>query len=210
MQKIKFKYFIFIIPLLIIYGIFFPIINLIRTTLKFDPVENNFPEKSKFSYVVFSSDNKILSKSSRKFDINDSNHKIPFLIKSSFISAEDKRFFKHHGIDLISLSRAFIRNIKSGFLKEGASTITQQVARLIFLNNDLSFRRKIKEVLISLILELRFSKNQILKIYLNNIYLGSGAYGLNEASKIYFGKLIDELTLSEIALIAGLAPAPSI
>ena len=93
-------------------------------------------------------------------------------------------------------------NIRSGFLKEGGSTITQQVARLIFLNNDLSFQRKIKEVLISLILDLRFSKNQILKIYLNNIYLGSGAYGINEASKIYFGKLLDELTLSEIALIA--------
>ena len=78
-----------------------------------------------------------------------------------------------------------------------------------FLNNDLNFQRK-KKILISLILDFKFSKNQILKIYLNNIYLGSGAYGVNEAAQVYFGKLLSELTLSEIALIAGLAPAPSI
>ena len=185
-------------------------ISLIRSTLRFDPSKNNTSKTSKYSYVIFSSDDKILSKLSRKFDLDDINHEIPFLIKSSFISAEDKRFFNHHGIDLISLLRAFISNIKSGYFREGASTITQQVARLKFLNNDLSFQRKAKEILISLILDLKFTKNQILKIYLNNIYLGSGAYGVNEASKIYFGKFIDELSLSEIALIAGLAPAPSI
>ena len=157
-----------------------------------------------------SSDDKVLSKLSRKFEINNNKHKIPFLLKYSFISAEDKRFLQHNGIDLIGLSRAFISNLKSGYLKEGGSTITQQVARLIFLNNDISFQRKIKEILISLILDFRYSKDQILKLYLNNIYLGSGAYGINEASQVYFGKLINELTLSEIALIAGLAPAPSI
>ena len=185
-------------------------ISLIRSTLRFDPSKNNTPKTSKYSYVIISSDDKILSKLSRKFDLDDINHEIPFLIKSSFISAEDKRFFNHHGIDLISLLRAFISNIKSGYFREGGSTITQQVARIKFLNNDLSFQRKAKEILISLILDLKFTKNQILKIYLNNIYLGSGAYGVNEASKIYFGKFIDELSLSEIALIAGLAPAPSI
>ena len=210
MQKIKFKYFIFIIPILIFSGIFFPIINLIRTTLKFDPSKIDPSKGNKYTYVILSSDDQVLSKLSRKFEIYDSEHKIPFLLKSSFISAEDKRFFKHNGIDLIGLSRALISNIKSGFLKEGGSTITQQVSRLIFLNNDLSFERKIKEIFISLIIDFRFTKNQILKIYLNNIYLGSGAYGVNEASQVYFGKLIEELTLSEIALIAGLAPAPSI
>jgi len=79
-----------------------------------------------------------------------------------------------------------------------------------FKNNDLNIQRKIKEIFLSLILEFRYDKQQILKLYLNNIYLGSGAYGVNEASQVYFGKLIEELTLSEIALIAGLAPAPSI
>ena len=117
---------------------------------------------------------------------------------------------RHNGIDLKSISRALIQNIRSGYVKEGGSTITQQVARILFLNNDLNIHRKIKEIFLSLILEFKYNKNQILKLYLNNIYLGSGAYGVNEASQVYFGKLIEELTLSEIALIAGLAPAPSI
>ena len=208
MQKIK--YFIFIIPILIFSGIFFPLINIIITTLKFDPSKNLLSKDPKYSYLILSSDNKILSKLSRKFEITNNKHKIPFLLKYSFISAEDKRFLKHNGIDLIGLSRALMSNINSGYLKEGGSTITQQVARLIFLNNDISFQRKTKEILISLILEFRYSKDQILKLYLNNIYLGSGAYGINEASQVYFGKLINELTLSEIALITGLAPAHSI
>ena len=191
-------------------GISFYIINLIITTLKFDQSKNKTSKSTKYSYVIISSDNKVLSKLSRKFEIDNSKHKIPFLLKNSFISSEDRRFYKHNGIDLISISRALLQNIKNGYVKEGGSTITQQVARLIFLNNDLSFQRKIKEIFISLVLEFKYDKIQILKLYLNNIYLGSGAYGVNEAAQVYFGKLIDELTLSEIALIAGLAPAPSI
>ena len=210
MQKIKFKSFVLIIPILIFSGISFYFFSLIFSTLKFDVSKNKKSGGTKYSYVISSSDNKILSKLSRKFEIDNSYHKIPFFLKHSFISSEDKRFYKHNGIDLKSISRALIQNIRSGYVKEGGSTITQQVARLLFLNNDLSFQRKIKEIFISLILEFRYNKNQILKLYLNNIYLGSGAYGINEAAQVYFGKFIEELTLSEIALIAGLAPAPSI
>ncbi len=210
MQKIKYKSFVLIIPILIFSGVSFYIFSLIITTLKFDVSKKKGSGITNYSYVISSSDNKILSKLSRKFEIYNSNNKIPFFLKHSFISSEDKRFYKHNGIDLKSISRALIQNIRSGYVKEGGSTITQQVARLLFLNNDVSFKRKIKEIFISLILELRYEKNQILKLYLNNIYLGSGAYGFNEASQVYFGKLIEELTLSEIALIAGLAPAPSI
>ena len=210
MQKIKFKSFVLIIPILIFSGISFYFFSLIFTTLKFDVSKNKKFRGTKYSYVISSSDNKILSKLSRKFEIDNSYHKIPFFLKHSFISSEDKRFYKHNGIDLKSISRALIQNIRSGYVKEGGSTITQQVARLLFLNNDLSFQRKIKEIFISLILEFRYNKNQILKLYLNNIYLGSGAYGVDEAAQVYFGKFIEELTLSEIALIAGLAPAPSI
>ncbi|MDA9721410.1 transglycosylase domain-containing protein [bacterium] len=210
MQKIKFKSFVLIIPILIFSGISFYFFSLIFSTLKFDVSKNKKSRESKYSYVISSSDNKILSKLSRKFEIDNSYHKIPFFLKYSFISSEDKRFYKHNGIDLKSISRALIQNIRSGYVKEGGSTITQQVARLLFLNNDLSFQRKIKEIFISLILEFRYNKNQILKLYLNNIYLGSGAYGVDEAAQVYFGKFIEELTLSEIALIAGLAPAPSI
>ncbi len=210
MQKIKFKSFVLIIPILIFSGIFFYFFSLIFSTLKFDVSKNQKSRETKYSYVILSSDNKILSKLSRKFEIDNSYNKIPFFLKHSFISSEDKRFYKHNGIDLKSISRALIQNIRSGYVKEGGSTITQQVARLLFLNNDLSFQRKIKEIFISFILEFRYNKNQILKLYLNNIYLGSGAYGVDEAAQVYFGKFIEELTLSEIALIAGLAPAPSI
>ncbi len=210
MQKIKLRSFALITPILIFSGISFYIYNLILTTLKFDPSKNQNSRATTYSYVILSSENNILSKLSRKFEIDNSQNKIPIFIKHSFISSEDKRFYQHKGIDLKSISRALFQNIRSGFVKEGGSTITQQVARLLFLNNDLSFQRKIKEIFISFILEFRYSKNQILKLYLNNIYLGSGAYGVNEASQVYFGKLIEELTLSEIALIAGLAPAPSI
>ncbi len=210
MQKIKFKSFVLIIPILIFSGISFYFFSLIFSTLKFDVSKNKQSRETKYSYVISSSDNKILSKLSRKFEIDNRYHKIPFFLKHSFISSEDKRFYKHNGIDLKSISRALIQNIRSGYVKEGGSTITQQVARLLFLNNDLSFQRKIKEIFISLILEFRYNKNQILKLYLNNIYLGSGAYGVDEAAQVYFGKFIEELTLSEIALIAGVAPAPSI
>ncbi len=209
MQKIKSKSFVLIIPILLFSGISFYIYNLILSTLKFDQSKDLISD-TKYSYVILSSDNKILSKLSRKFEIDNAQHKIPLHLKNAFISSEDKRFYNHYGIDFKSISRAIFQNIRSGYVKEGGSTITQQVARLLFLNNDLSFQRKIKEIFISLLLEFKYDKNQILKLYLNNIYLGSGAYGVNEAAQVYFGKLIDELTLSEIALIAGLAPAPSI
>jgi len=209
-QKIKFKSFVLIIPILIFSGISFYFFSLIFSTLKFDISKNKKFRETKYSYLITSSDNKILSKLSRKFEIDNSYHKIPFFLKQSFISSEDKRFYKHNGIDLKSISRALIQNIRSGYVKEGGSTITQQVARLLFLNNDLSFQRKIKEIFISLILEFRYNKKQSLKLYLNNIYLGSGAYGVDEAAQVYFVKFIEVLTLSEIALIAGLAPAPSI
>ena len=190
--------------------IYFFLANIIKSTLSYNPYKKDLINKPNFSYKIEFSNNETFSKLSRKFDILNEDEKVPQLIRDAFISAEDKRFLKHHGIDIFGLIRASIINLKNGFILEGGSTITQQASRLIFLNNELSFLRKIKEILISLIIDMRFSKNQILKIYLNKVYLGSGAYGINEAAKIYFGKFINELTLSEIALLAGLAPAPSI
>ena len=172
----KYKYFIFTPSIFIFFSIFFPILNLIRITLNFDPLKIKNLKSIPFSYEILSSDNKIISKLSRKFDVLDQNNSIPFFLKYSFISGEDKRYFDHNGIDLKGLTRAFVNNIRSGYFKEGGSTITQQVARLIFLNNDLSFQRKFKEKIISLVLDLKYDKKQILKLYLNNIYLGSGAY----------------------------------
>ena len=210
MLKFKHKIY-FATPLFLVSIILLvPLFNLLKVTLDFKP-KNLIPKDSlPYSYEIYTSDNKIISKLSRKFDIYDDKQKISQALKNAFISGEDKRFMYHNGLDLKGLFRAFVNNFQTGYIVEGGSTITQQVARLIFLNNDLNFKRKIKEIFISIILDLKFEKDQILKLYLNNIYLGSGAYGVNEAAKIYFGKFTNELTLSEIGLIAGLAPAPSI
>ena len=209
MLKSKYKLFFFAPLVFLFIWIIIPLANLIKTTLTFD-LRNQYNSQNNYTYEIHSTDNEIIDKLSKKFDVFDSKEEIPYFIKFAFISSEDKRFYSHNGIDLFGLMRAFIINVRSGYIKEGGSTITQQVARTIFLNNELSFKRKFHEIIISLILDLKYSKQEILKIYLNNIYLGSGAYGINEAAQIYFGKLINELTLSEIALLAGLAPAPSI
>jgi len=187
-----------------------PLLNLIKDTLSFKPEKLLTSDSLYYSYEIYSSDNKLISRLSRKFDLFDNNEKIPKALMYAFISAEDKRFMSHNGFDFKGSIRAFRNNFQSGYIKEGGSTITQQVARILFLDNEKNFKRKLKEILISLILDFKYDKNQILKLYLNNIYLGSGAYGVNEAAQTYFGKFINQLNLSEIALIAGLAPAPSI
>ena len=209
---LKFKHQIYLVtPLFLVFiFILIPVINIIKITLSFKPENLITKNDQNYSYEIYSYDNKLIRKLSRKYDVLNDKEIIPVQVKNAFISGEDKRFMYHHGIDLIGLFRAIRNNFESGYIREGGSTITQQVARIIFLNNDLNIKRKIKEVMISIILDFKYQKNQILKLYLNNLYLGSGAYGINEAAQIYFGKLISELCLSEIALIAGLAPAPSI
>ena len=207
-QKQKF---LFYLPSLVfLLWLYFFLANIIKSTLSYDPFKEASFNKVNFSYRIEFNNNEAISKLSRKFDVSNEYETVPQLIQNAFISAEDKRFLKHHGIDILGLIRASLINLKNGSILEGGSTITQQASRLIFLNNELSIFRKIKEIIISLIMDMRFSKNQILKIYLNKIYLGSGANGINEAAKIYFGKFIHELTLSEVALLAGLTPAPSI
>ena len=210
MLLLKQRFFWYLPSLVFSIWLYFFLANIVKTTFSFNPYKEASKNKINFSYKIEFSNNEILSKLSRKFDISNEEEKVPYFIKSAFISAEDKRFLNHHGIDIIGLIRASLINLKNGSIVEGGSTITQQASRLVFLNNQLSVFRKVKEIIISLIMDIRFSKNQILKIYLNKIYFGSGAYGLNEAAKVYFGKFIHELTLSEIALLAGLTPAPSI
>jgi len=200
--------FLLISPTLFIFIIFFYISNLIKNNFNYEP-NDKYKLINNFSYEIKYSQDKILSKLSQKFNIKDEKEKIPKPIKYAFVSAEDRRFFKHNGVDIFGTMRAFINNVQSGYIREGGSTITQQVSRLIFLNNKISIARKIKEIIISIIMDYKYSKNEILKIYLNEIYLGEGAKGINEASQIYFGKLITELTLSEVAMLAGLAPAPN-
>nr|WP_087069253.1 PBP1A family penicillin-binding protein [Cyanobium sp. NIES-981] len=135
---------------------------------------------------------------------------IPPLVEQAFIAAEDRRFYQHDGVDPLGIARAMVRNISQGSVEEGASTITQQLARTVFLSQDRTIVRKLKEAALAGKLERQLSKRQILTEYLNLVYLGSSAYGVADAAWIYFSKNPSQLTLPEAALIAGLPPAPSV
>ncbi|MFQ6537625.1 MULTISPECIES: transglycosylase domain-containing protein [Aphanothece] len=139
-----------------------------------------------------------------------SSSSIPPLVEQAFIAAEDRRFYQHDGIDPLGIARAMVRNISQGSVEEGASTITQQLARTVFLSQDRTVVRKLKEAALAGKLERQLTKRQILTEYLNLVYLGSSAYGVADAAWIYFSKNPSQLTLPEAALIAGLPPAPSV
>ena len=135
---------------------------------------------------------------------------MPDTLVQGFIASEDRRFYEHSGIDYKGIARAMYSNVRNRDLVEGASTITQQLARIVFLDQDRSFQRKFREALLANKLEEELGKEKILERYLNLVYLGAGAYGVADAAWIYFGKQVEELTVAEIALIAGMAPAPSL
>ncbi|MBI4774629.1 MAG: PBP1A family penicillin-binding protein [Deltaproteobacteria bacterium] len=135
--------------------------------------------------------------------------KMPDLLIKAFVAAEDDRFFQHPGIDLTGILRAVIKNIVAGRKIQGGSTITQQVTRSLLLSPEKSYTRKIKELILAYRIENRLSKEDILYIYLNQIYLGHGAYGVEAASHVYFGKSVGDLNLAECALLAGLPRAPN-
>ncbi|MBV8742676.1 MAG: penicillin-binding protein 1A [Sinobacteraceae bacterium] len=134
---------------------------------------------------------------------------IPKLVRNAFLAAEDDRFFEHHGIDYIGVVRAALVDTISGHKTQGASTITMQTARNVFLTLDKSIRRKLQETFVTYEMEREFSKQEILGLYLNVIFLGQRAYGVAAAAETYFGKPLDELTVAEAATLAGLPKAPS-
>src|SRR5579863_978850 len=132
----------------------------------------------------------------------------PWLPKA-VIATEDRRFYSHFGIDPIGLARALFTDVRAGHLVQGGSTITQQLAKTVFLTPERSLSRKIREALLALWLEHHFSKDQILEIYLNRVYLGAGTYGVDAAAHRYFGKSAAKLNLFESAVVAGLLKAPT-
>ncbi len=135
--------------------------------------------------------------------------KIPVDLQNAVIAIEDQRFFKHWGADLHAIARAMLANLKHGQIVEGGSTITQQLAKALFLTREKTIERKIKELLLSIQLEKNYTKEEILQLYLNQIYFGQRAYGVQEAANVYFGKDIQELNLAESAMLAGLPRAPN-
>ena len=182
--------------------------NLYLASLK--PISNFKDIKPNPVTAIYSSDGEnIKTFTAYKFEkvsIDD----IPDNLKNAVIATEDKNFYHHRGFDTLGLVRSAITNLRAGKLKQGASTITQQLARILFLSNERTFDRKIKELIIAHRIEKTISKDEILDMYLNSVYLGSGTYGVLSASKTYFDKNLDQLTLAEAALIAGLPQAPSV
>jgi penicillin-binding protein 1A len=136
-------------------------------------------------------------------------HEMSTYIPEAVIAIEDRRFYSHLGIDPIGLSRAMVANVLGGRFSQGGSTLTQQLAKNLFLTPDRTLERKVQEVLLALWLEHKHTKDQILEMYLNRVYFGSGAYGVEAASRRYFGKSARDVTLPEAALLAGLLKAPS-
>lgn len=134
---------------------------------------------------------------------------MPDHLLQAFIAAEDSRFYQHEGVDLTSILRAAVTNLRAGHIVQGGSTITQQVAKTLLLTPEQSYIRKLKEAILARRIEKQFSKEQILYLYLNQIYLGNGAYGVQAAAQTYFNKDVSELTLAESSMLAGLPQAPS-
>jgi penicillin-binding protein 1A len=134
---------------------------------------------------------------------------IPAMLRSATIAVEDAAFYEHHGLNLEGIVRAFIENMKAGRVVQGGSSITQQVAKLLLLSPERTLDRKIREAILSIQIDQKYTKNQILEIYLNHIYYGHGAYGVEAAALTYFGKHIGELSLSQMAIIVSLPKAPS-
>ena len=130
------------------------------------------------------------------------------LIKAA-LATEDRRFYEHFGIDFAGTFRALITNARAGGVVQGGSSITQQLAKNLFLSNERTIERKINEAFLALWLETHLTKNEILKLYLDRAYMGGGAFGVDAAAQYYFGKSVREVTLAEAAMLAGLFKAPS-
>lgn len=160
--------------------------------------------------TMVSADGVILQKLGPASSESITRDTMPEHLVQAFVASEDQRFYEHSGVDYRGIARAAWANLRNRDVVEGASTITQQLARIVFLDQERSFQRKSKEILMALKLEESLTKEQIAERYLNLLYLGSGAYGVADAAWVYFGKTIDQLTIAESALIAGMAPAPSL
>jgi len=157
---------------------------------------------------VYSSNNRLLAEffleNRRPVSLDD----VPPILIDALIVTEDVRFYSHPGIDYRGMARAFIRNIRARKVLEGGSTLTQQLAKVLFLTPERSYKRKLKEMVLALRIEQRYTKREILSMYLNQMYFGSGAYGVESAARIYFGKSVKDLNVAECALLAGLPRSP--
>lgn len=161
------------------------------------------------SSKVFSNDGQLLAEFYYERRTFVPYYNIPDHVKKSFIAIEDVRFYSHPGVDFIGITRALLHDIRAGSIVQGGSTITQQLAKMLFLKPEKSLKRKLKEAVLSIQIEKRYTKDEILGLYLNQTYFGTRAFGIEAASQTYFGKSVNELSIGEAALLASLPKAPS-
>ncbi len=211
--------FLRLIKVILIFTIFTGILSIFTifyVLWKYSPelpsYENIVKYKPNLSSRIYSSDGLLLKSYYTEERIFIPENRIPENIKFAFLSSEDKNFYKHFGIDIIAIIRAFSTNLLNTYSNKrvvGASTITQQVVKNLLLSNEVSYSRKIKEIILAIRIENILNKNSILELYLNDIYLGYGSYGIGTASLNYFNKSIYDLELHEIAFLAALPKAPN-
>jgi len=136
-------------------------------------------------------------------------NEVPKMVVHAFVAAEDSRFYEHQGVDILGIFRAMLKNFEAGHIVQGGSTITQQVAKMMYLSSVRNYTRKLKEAILAYKIDKYLTKDEIVNLYMNQIYLGHGTYGIESASLGYFGKSAKDLKLNEAAMLAGLPKAPS-
>ncbi len=173
---------------------------------KLNAIEEYVPVESS---RVYSSDRQVIAEFYVERRTFIPHYEIPVHVKKAIIAIEDVRFYSHPGVDIIGIVRALTHDIRAGGMKQGGSTITQQLAKMLFLKPEKSIKRKIREAALSIQIEKRYTKDEILGLYLNQAYFGTRSYGIEAASQTYFGKTVKDLTIAEAALLASLPKAPS-
>lgn len=184
-------------------------IGLVFASVKDMPALSPEMLESGASTMVYDKDGKLITQIGIRNSVPVDIKEVPEQVKNAFLSIEDPGFYKHHGISIRGIARAAVNDIISGSRGEGGSTITQQLVRISMLSPEKTLKRKIQEAVLAIQVERRYTKDEILEMYLNNVYLGEGAYGIQAASQTYFAKKIDKLELDEAALLGGLPQAPS-
>ena len=176
---------------------------------KLPDVEELRDVKMQIPLRVYTNNGSLISEYGEKRRIPVNIDDVPEHLINAFIASEDDRFYKHPGVDWQGILRAAINLVRTGDRSQGGSTITMQVAKNFFLTPERTYKRKIIEIFLSLKIERELSKNEILELYMNKIYFGQRAYGVGAAAQVYYGKTINDLNLSQLAMIAGLPKAPS-
>jgi penicillin-binding protein 1A len=166
------------------------------------------PQKS-YSVTIYDAQQRLIGRRGIDAGLPVKLEELPDYVGNAVIATEDRRFYDHFGLDLAGVARALWVNFEAGKVKQGGSTITQQLAKNLFLSSDRTMSRKIQEAMLAFYLEQRYSKDEIITLYLNQVYFGAGAYGVDAAARRYFGKPASQLTLKEAAILAGLLKAPS-